>query len=98
MISFAFDYTPMANTLSKIMMKHWHIVSDKLGCKEKPKISYRNMNNLKKNLVSVDMGRRRIEAAPLKGFFRCRNYDVCTQVWEINKITFPELKQMKKAA
>lgn len=72
---------PIAITLSKMIMKNWHILNDIPGCKEKLKTRQRNVNNLKKNLVRVDVDRRRIEEDSATGFVRRGNCNVCTHSW-----------------
>lgn len=72
------------------ILKNWHILSEVPGCKNKSKIGFRNVENLKKNLVRTDARRER-EEANRESFVKYGNCNVCFQAWEIDTLVILEL-------
>lgn len=54
-ICFSLQYTPLANNIKNIIMKHWHVVSHIPGCAERPCVGMHRARNIKDMVVHMDL-------------------------------------------
>lgn len=90
-INWAIDYTSLAYSIKKVVLKHWHILSDVPGCNNKPFIGFRKTATIKDLLVHADLKvDANIENSP-NGHFRCLRCAACPLSWETKCIEFSDI-------
>lgn len=84
-ISWAIDYTPHANRIRKIIMKHWHLVQDIPGCMTPPQVGMRCTRNVRNVIIrtviskSQEVDNERSDSLPM-GHFKCHRCKACPTV------------------
>lgn len=94
-ICFSLQYSPFANDIKSIIMKHWHVISHIPDCAERPCVGIRRARTIKDMVVHTNTwvsGRRDVTLSG-SGHYRCKNCAACRYSVEGKKFKHPRTGQ-----
>lgn len=90
-IHWALDHLPRSMTISRIIRKHWHLVSDVPGCESPPQIGYRRTRSLRSILIHADVSlKENCATTDILGHHKSGQCKICPLTTSSKEIHFPD--------
>lgn len=95
-ITVALDLTPLAEHIKRIVLKHWHLLSNIPGCVKLPRFGLRKTKSIKDLVMRSDVRKIQICKPIITGHYKSGNCGCCAQAWEIKMIVLPSINFEKQ--